>query len=187
MNTTQAQPPLDPRVRQTRAALFEAFTSLVLSRDYEKITVEDIIDRAGVARSTFYNHYRNKDDILSGSMGGILSVLADAACGAPGRDALEWVLDHLWENRQLARVVLSGPPYRAVVRHLTRIIEERLEGTAQARQISPTGIRLQATHVAEGQFGTIRAWLRGEVRCTGADLASHLAGMTTLQAPGEKL
>ncbi|MFD7842339.1 TetR/AcrR family transcriptional regulator [Nocardia sp. NPDC059764] len=54
----------DRRVRRTRAALHRALIELMLTRPYARITVRDIIDRADVGRSTFYAHYRDKDDLL---------------------------------------------------------------------------------------------------------------------------
>jgi AcrR family transcriptional regulator len=171
MTRIDSQEPVDPRVQQTRAALFQAFASLVLNRTYDAITVADIIQTAGVSRSTFYQHYRNKDDILAESMGGLLSVLAEAACGRGNLEKLEFVLNHLWENRQMARIILSGPPYREVTRSLTDLIEQRL-GSAETEPVqNRASLHLEATQLAEGQFGTIRAWLRGDVRCRTSELA----------------
>ncbi|HEX7490249.1 MAG TPA: TetR/AcrR family transcriptional regulator [Candidatus Limnocylindrales bacterium] len=54
----------DRRVRRTRQLLREALMELTLERGYDHITVQDILDRADVGRSTFYAHYRDKDDLL---------------------------------------------------------------------------------------------------------------------------
>ncbi|MBF6171744.1 TetR/AcrR family transcriptional regulator [Nocardia blacklockiae] len=59
--------PADRRVRRTRRALHEALIGLMLERGYARVTVQDILDRADVGRSTFYAHFRNKDDLLVGS------------------------------------------------------------------------------------------------------------------------
>ena len=56
--------PPDRRVQRTRQLLQEALVSLILEKGYQKITVQDIIDRANIGRSTFYSHYRDKDDLL---------------------------------------------------------------------------------------------------------------------------
>ncbi|MEU4341543.1 helix-turn-helix domain-containing protein [Nocardia sp. NPDC023852] len=57
----------DRRVRRTREALHRALIELMIERGYERVTVSDIIDRADVGRSTFYAHYRDKDDLLISS------------------------------------------------------------------------------------------------------------------------
>jgi AcrR family transcriptional regulator len=54
----------DRRVRRTRQLLRDALMELTLERGYDRVTVQDILDKADVGRSTFYAHYRDKDDLL---------------------------------------------------------------------------------------------------------------------------
>lgn len=54
----------DRRVRRTKQRLHEALMSLIVEKGYDKTTVQDLIDRADVGRSTFYAHYETKDDLL---------------------------------------------------------------------------------------------------------------------------
>ena len=54
----------DRRVQRTRELLQKALIDLIRERDYGAITIQDIVDRANVARTTFYVHYNNKDDLL---------------------------------------------------------------------------------------------------------------------------
>ena len=51
----------DARARRTQRLLHEAMGQLLRQKEYEDIGVKEILDRAGVARSTFYAHYGNKD------------------------------------------------------------------------------------------------------------------------------
>ena len=60
---TTGRPP-DRRVRRTKQRLNDALESLIIEKGYDKITVQDLIDRADVGRSTFYAHYETKDDLL---------------------------------------------------------------------------------------------------------------------------
>ena len=60
---TKQRPP-DRRVRRTKQRLNDALESLIVEKGYDKITVQDLIDRADVGRSTFYAHYETKDDLL---------------------------------------------------------------------------------------------------------------------------
>src|SRR6185503_17813339 len=59
----------DRRKRKTRLQLRSALLSLLKEKRYEEISVQDIIERADVARSTFYIHYVDKDDLLTGGHG----------------------------------------------------------------------------------------------------------------------
>ena len=54
----------DRRVQRTRQLLLDALLALILEKGYAAITVQDILDRANLGRSTFYVHYRDKDDLL---------------------------------------------------------------------------------------------------------------------------
>ena len=57
-------PKTDRRVLRTRSALGDSLVALLQERDFEQITVQDVLDRAGVGRSTFYVHYRDKNDLF---------------------------------------------------------------------------------------------------------------------------
>ena len=54
----------DARVRRTRDALGDALIALMQEKAFETITVQEVLDRAHVSRSTFYTHYSDKDDLL---------------------------------------------------------------------------------------------------------------------------
>src|SRR5215213_4980562 len=54
----------DARVRRTRDALGDALVALMQEKPFDTITVQDVLDRAHVSRSTFYTHYSDKDDLL---------------------------------------------------------------------------------------------------------------------------
>ncbi|HEX6649148.1 MAG TPA: TetR/AcrR family transcriptional regulator [Pyrinomonadaceae bacterium] len=54
----------DARVRRTRNALGDALIALMQEKPFDTITVQDVLERAHVSRSTFYTHYSDKDDLL---------------------------------------------------------------------------------------------------------------------------
>jgi AcrR family transcriptional regulator len=54
----------DRRVRRTRRLLIEALLALIMEKGYAKLTVQDILDRADVGRSTFYAHFRDREALL---------------------------------------------------------------------------------------------------------------------------
>jgi AcrR family transcriptional regulator len=54
----------DRRVRRTRDSLHKALISLALEKKYDAITVQEVLDRANVGRSTFYTHFGGIDELL---------------------------------------------------------------------------------------------------------------------------
>lgn len=60
----KAKATVDRRARRTRDALGDALVGLMHEKPFDEIKVQDVLDRADVGRSTFYTHYRDKDDLL---------------------------------------------------------------------------------------------------------------------------
>jgi AcrR family transcriptional regulator len=76
---------MDRRVRRTRRILGEALMELIVEQGYERTTVQDVLDRADVGRSTFYAHFRDKDALLMAGFEEMAAQLrADLAAMAPG-------------------------------------------------------------------------------------------------------
>src|SRR5258706_7745467 len=55
---------VDRRIQRTRQLLQDSLVALILENGYEAVTVQDVIDRANVGRSTFYTHFQDREDLL---------------------------------------------------------------------------------------------------------------------------
>lgn len=161
--------PIDPRKTRTRRALLDAFNRLVLVHRRRKIRVSDIIEEAGVGRSTFYEHFGNADAVRREALSAPFAPLADAAVGKGDEKPLCWLLEHFWENRQRARTYFSGRSGEDAQRLLAQMVEARLNG---GRLTIPA--RLAAHQLSAAAFAPVRTWLLGEAPSTTAELAASL-------------
>ncbi len=80
----------DLRVRKTKKALCEAFVQLLHEKNFDELTVNELCDRAGIRRATFYKHYADKFAFLSAYVhtlrdrfDSIVWKPASEKCGAP--------------------------------------------------------------------------------------------------------
>jgi AcrR family transcriptional regulator len=90
---------MDRRQKKTRNAIFEAFIQLLGERDYTKITVGDIIDRADVGRATFYAHFETKEFLLKELCAELFEhVFLDQGSGLFHCDAPDSVFLHLFQH-----------------------------------------------------------------------------------------
>lgn len=55
---------LDPRSKRSRRDLANAFVLLLQEKDFDSITIKDIVERAMVSRLTFYNQFKDKYELL---------------------------------------------------------------------------------------------------------------------------
>ncbi len=55
----------DERYSTAEDAIFDSFFLLLKEKDIDKITVSDVVKKAGIVRSTFYNHYENVPALVS--------------------------------------------------------------------------------------------------------------------------
>jgi AcrR family transcriptional regulator len=166
----------DRRIERTRRAVAGAFNAMILEgRRYDRIRVADLIARAGVGRSTFYEHYRSKDDVLAETIRHPFAMLAAAVDRDAQVSTLRDVLAHFHENRVHGKAIFAGTARRRIGRVLASMIEDRLRLRAQARGVAaPQALGVAAVAIAEGQLAAIVAWIGGDIAGDAARLAATL-------------
>lgn len=155
---------------RTRARLIAAFNQLVFDKTRGPIRVAQIIEKAGVGRSTFYDHFANAEAVHMAALSRPLSYLAAPAAGTGTVEQLQWLLDHFHGNRGRAREVLLGSSRDRITRLLADMIDERVE-TGDDLAIPR---RVATMQIAEAMLGPIRLWIVGEFAATSQSLAASL-------------
>jgi AcrR family transcriptional regulator len=172
---TMTQRHQDKRSLRTRAWIVQAFNELIFKRTYSALPTDFIIKRAGVGRSTFYEHFRNKDEVLLHSVSWILSAFADAVTDAGNLYRIRGVLDHILDQKAMAQPLLAGPAGAAIATELSNLIESRLTTRNASRDTKlavPT--RLAARQVAAAQLSLLCSWLEDASSCPSTDLATAI-------------
>ena len=120
----------DRRVQKTRKFLHDALVSLIHEKSYESISVKEILDRANVGRSTFYMHFRDKDELLVSGMHDMLRSIHHAAppSSANRYERVIWfslpIFDHVHQRRHLEEATI-GTRGRAVIHeHLQKLLAD---------------------------------------------------------------
>jgi len=153
-----SQANVDRRVERTRNALAAAFVELMLSRGYDDVTVEDVAARANVGRSTFYLHFRGREDILSTSLVHPSQLLAALVGKTVTVEQLVPLLVHFREQRRLNRVLFDQPVRAIWIKCLAKLIEPGLK-TMSRRNKPALPLALIAAHIAESQIALVARWL----------------------------
>jgi AcrR family transcriptional regulator len=109
---------LDRRVSRTRRLLRDALMSLILESGYDAVTIEDITNQADVGRTTFYLHYRDKEELLLESIDAIIEDLMAQIAHIPlsawsfsdgvSISPIQLIFQHGAKHIDLYRVMLRG-------------------------------------------------------------------------------
>ena len=167
----------DRRVQRTRKLLHKALMSLILEKKYESITVQEILDRADVGRSTFYMHFRDKDELLFSGFQYLQSFLESAQTTTttlPGKSYERIVgfslamFEHANEYRRVNRALL-GSDAEAVVRRrihsvLAGIVWRELKLELQRRKSAncPVSPELLAHFLVSTYISVLTWWLNSK-------------------------
>ncbi len=154
----------DERVARSTRALRQAMSQLLQEQTFEEITVQQILDRAGVARATFYKHYRSKDDVLAASFEAMLGSLEDRMRsergGADRLVPVRELLEHVGSaNAVLESLRVSGRLDR-FWDEMVLVFGERLEPRLQPAPGSAPGVAALTSRVIAGALvEMVRWWL----------------------------
>jgi AcrR family transcriptional regulator len=167
------------RVARTKAAIEDAFVQLVLERGYERVAVEDISDRADLARATFYAHYPNKEAVLFSVSGRLVEDLMQriAYHGGPWnevrRDAIETAYKHAAEMPDLYKACMSDARTRqSYLSILCRYAEQNFRDRLTALNRQPrVPVPVMARVFAGAHLAVLEAWLAGELEGDIEELA----------------
>src|SRR5664279_1510483 len=163
------QPPrkIDSRVKHTRNALGDALLALMQEKAFETITVQEILTRAGVGRSTFYSHYTDKDDLFLSDMEDFLelmSTLLERAHDSSHRVLpVRELFQHVSEMRHMHNLLVTSGKMRDFLElgqgYFARAIERRIGDLLAIRQVAASRTTAIAESYAGAFFSLLLWWM----------------------------
>ena len=162
----------DRRVQKTKASLHKALISLAREKPYPSIVVKEILDRADVGRSTFYTHFRDKDDLLASGIYDVLRSLQDLPRRGSAPERLVAfslpLLQHIDDHRRTGGPRM-GREGRAIMHEhmedvLTTVIADQIETVRASRAQTP--VDLVARYVASTFVLVLNRWVENDTAWT---------------------
>jgi AcrR family transcriptional regulator len=187
------KPPARVRLAQAAFALFD-------ERGYEQTTVDDITDRAGLGRATFFRHYRSKEDVIFPDHERMLDRVRSrlqapdhesplSAVGDAARLTLRSYLDEgdIARRRYLLTSTVSALRDREIasVARYQRTFREFIAGRMEAGEVSALRAELMAAAVVAAHNHVLRRWLRGESEDPAGELDGALGQVGHLFADAD--
>ena len=161
----------DARVRRTCSQLGTALLNLILEKPIKDVTVQDILDRSGVARSTFYLHYRDIDDLLVSQLEMFLEMMSNALSVRGDKSSrvvpVAELFAHIGNQNKLYRVLSDSGHlkdfFELAEGSFARGIERRLNESGRLPDIPPRERAARASALSGSLLSLLRWWLdRGE-------------------------
>lgn len=163
----------DRRAQRTRKLLHKAFIELVDERGYDAITIQDIVDRANVGRTTFYLHYKSKDELLmsyhEAFLGEYRSILLhlhplsrENLLSPETPSAMTSAYRHLDETRSRMRSIFYGKDGPLILRRIRDLSAREIEAnlhSAFSEADSTIPLDLLANYLAGAQIALMQWWL----------------------------
>jgi AcrR family transcriptional regulator len=150
----------DRRSQRTRHLLSAAFVQLLKEKGYSAITISDLIERANIGRSTFYSHYRDKDDLFVAQLDRVIEVLSH---DMPNQGTLPFfpslgLFRHVGEEYDLYKAIVWTPGIDLFIKHLQTSLSHRIEqGFQESGRRFEVPIPIMANFIA-GSFLTLLKW-----------------------------
>ncbi len=181
--------PTDRRVQRTRKLLRDALIALILEKGYDQITVQNIIDRANIGRSTFYAHYLDKEDLMEHSLEKLREELEQHMAETAGDEEREAPIPslplfrHTQKQHHLYKAMIGGRGIDIVVKAINEALVKHAE--AHFERLESDGRRLTiplpvaTTYLAGSLQILLRWWLDNGMPYTPERMDEMFRQLTT--------
>ena len=164
---------VDRRVRRTKKSLKDALIALVLEKEYDEITIQELTDRADIGYRTFFRHYSDKDqllmDVMSTTMTELRELMAPPTLElyTPSEFKAAYIKDsvvlfqYVQENSDLFRVLLRSE--RTIIESVMAFVCQEFMTTFGSLGEPDIPIAITANHMVWATLGLVRWWLDSDM------------------------
>ena len=157
-----------------RKEILDAAERLFYEKGYEATSVQDILDEANIGRSTYYDHFQSRDDLLKAMCDDLFAHISAAAKdhGDDLRGLFVHILGHLGDEKESTLAVLLSPSRSLLLNHLKEEISPVLAGMGREG--------LEAEVVTYAFIGTVDWWIDHRDSCTPEQAVDRLSSIVPL-------
>jgi len=176
---------MDRRQRKTREAIFNAFNELLAQKSFSNITIQNIIDKADIGRSTFYSHFETKDDLLkemctslfehvfSGIPNSNIKCDHDFSTTTNSKTIITHLIYHLNENRKNILGILTcdnGDMFLQFFRHYLNDLLPKYIDIKPQKNIPEDFI---INHISGSFVNMVQWWLKNGLKESPEELTNY--------------
>jgi AcrR family transcriptional regulator len=157
----------DERVRRTHERLGSALVALIQEKSIDDVTVQEVLDRASVGRSTFYLHFRDKNDLLLSQLEKFLEMMSTALSVRKEKShrvvPVAEMFEHIGSQNKVYRALADGGRlndfFDLAQGYFARGIERRLAESGRLPKLPKSELAARAWALAGSMLSLLRWWL----------------------------
>jgi AcrR family transcriptional regulator len=170
---------MDRRIQKTRQSIMNTFIDLLAEKGFDKITINDIAERANINRGTVYLHYVDKFDLLDKCIETYVEMLLHHCANNTDKklnaSAFQSVFEYLENNFTIYKLLLSNEGsgffrsrlYAIIAQTVTEVIGIKTDNKAFSNNVT--------THfLTSGFIGVLEWWINNSMPCSVQEITDQL-------------
>lgn len=154
---------LDRRVKRTRDSLRDAMMMLMIENGWDGIDVQTLCERANIGRSTFYQHYNNKEELLKANFANLRDALLAGAQTAERQVGklgfASGLIAHVYEAQDVFRALLGRRSGNYVQDRFRELLVDLVQAELPATSMPAWQCEAKAHYLGGALFEMLAWWL----------------------------
>ena len=170
----------------TKTIFGESLLALNKTKDLDKITISDILKKAGFSRQTFYNHFADKYELLSYTLDKHIPFkISESSADDPESPGLiEEIITHIDRHREVYCSIVKNRSSETVSDKIQQLLEHKLNLIANDKIQNggelPVAPEFWSAFYAGACINTVNKWLEGKINITAKELISNLSTLLSV-------